>query len=210
MAASENPWTTEELMATTWFHPTISRRDAESMLMQVGIDGVYLLRKGTDAPFSMSFFNKGAVKHVQITLDAQFYKFGLMKFSQCVDFIQHVESVAVLSLESGSEVTLSIPYPRDTFAGDWYNKINFPGKSFRNPKSKEDLAPLYNLSSQAGMLWKKGKINPAWKDRWFQLRKMSLLYFKDRDAKKPSGSIDLQLATSITGASDLGKPNGFR
>ena len=213
MAAIWKLWTAEELMVASWFHPTVSRRDAESMLMQVAIDGVFLLRKGTEAPFSMSFYNKGAVKHVQIILEANSYKFGLKEFSICADFIQHVESVAVLALESGSEVTLGTPYPRDVKAGDVYNKISFSSKSltFRKAKIDEDPVHLcYSLSSREGMLMKKGKINTAWKDRWFQLRKMSLLYFKDRETKKPSGAINLQFATSVTEAKDLGRSHCFR
>ena len=47
----------------------------------------------------------------------------------------------------------------------------------------------------AGLLWKKGELNPAWKKRWFTLERSVLAWHDDErgaaSGKPPKGSVDL-------------------
>jgi len=47
------------------------------------------------------------------------------------------------------------------------------------------------MADKQGFLYKRGKINTAYKQRWMVLQKPQLKYFETRGDKTPNGSIDL-------------------
>ena len=85
-----------------WFHPNLTRHQAEALLIQNGCDGSYLLRESTNkSQYSLSVRCSNSVKHFQISWDGNEYTFGMGKFQSLNDFINHFHNKPLIGGESG-------------------------------------------------------------------------------------------------------------
>uniref|UniRef100_A0A674BH07 Phosphoinositide phospholipase C n=1 Tax=Salmo trutta TaxID=8032 RepID=A0A674BH07_SALTR len=76
-----------------WFHSSLSRVQAEHMLMRVPRDGAYLLRKRSDInSYAISFRAEGKIKHCRIHQEGRMFMLGSSaEFESLVDLVSYYE-----------------------------------------------------------------------------------------------------------------------
>uniref|UniRef100_A0A9J8AF95 1-phosphatidylinositol 4,5-bisphosphate phosphodiesterase gamma n=1 Tax=Cyprinus carpio carpio TaxID=630221 RepID=A0A9J8AF95_CYPCA len=75
-----------------WYHATLSRSQAENMLMRVPRDGAFLVRKRTELnSFAISFRAEGKIKHCRVQQEGQTVVLGTSEFDSLVDLISYYE-----------------------------------------------------------------------------------------------------------------------
>ena len=91
-------------MFFSWFHPNLNRHHAEALLIQNGQDGSYLLRQSTtnQGEYSLSVRCANTAKHFVIGWDGTHYTFGMGRFANIKDFVEHFENKPLIGGESGN------------------------------------------------------------------------------------------------------------
>ncbi|KTG41772.1 hypothetical protein cypCar_00018791, partial [Cyprinus carpio] len=80
------------LRCNEWYHATLSRSQAENMLMRVPRDGAFLVRKRTELnSFAISFRAEGKIKHCRVQQEGQTVVLGTSEFDSLVDLISYYE-----------------------------------------------------------------------------------------------------------------------
>lgn len=202
------PKTIEEL---EWFHPKADRHIAESLLLQNGEDGSYLIRpRGSQmgGDYSLSVRAKDSVKHYPVTFDGMQFKFGMLTFSHFDQFLQHFEDQPLLAGESGVITVLKYPYPNIVKEPDQYDCIRVHAHMGKH--SSVHSKPLLSAGSKEGFLTKQGGFIKNWKTRWFVLQKSNLKYYRLRSDTHPIRDIDLRDCTECVMDYSLGQENCFR
>ncbi|KAM9752297.1 1-phosphatidylinositol 4,5-bisphosphate phosphodiesterase gamma-1 isoform 1-T1 [Menidia menidia] len=75
-----------------WYHASLSRSQAENMLMRVPRDGAFLVRKRTEpSSFAISFRAEGKIKHCRVQQEGQTVVLGTSEFDSLVDLISYYE-----------------------------------------------------------------------------------------------------------------------
>uniref|UniRef100_A0A8C1TJM1 1-phosphatidylinositol 4,5-bisphosphate phosphodiesterase gamma n=1 Tax=Cyprinus carpio TaxID=7962 RepID=A0A8C1TJM1_CYPCA len=75
-----------------WYHASLSRSQAENMLMRVPRDGAFLVRKRTELnSFAISFRAEGKIKHCRVQQEGQTVVLGTSEFDSLVDLISYYE-----------------------------------------------------------------------------------------------------------------------
>uniref|UniRef100_A0A672PC28 Phosphoinositide phospholipase C n=1 Tax=Sinocyclocheilus grahami TaxID=75366 RepID=A0A672PC28_SINGR len=75
-----------------WYHASLSRSQAENMLMRVPRDGAFLVRKRTEFnSFAISFRAEGKIKHCRVQQEGQTVVLGTSEFDSLVDLISYYE-----------------------------------------------------------------------------------------------------------------------
>uniref|UniRef100_A0A8C1DCE7 1-phosphatidylinositol 4,5-bisphosphate phosphodiesterase gamma n=1 Tax=Cyprinus carpio carpio TaxID=630221 RepID=A0A8C1DCE7_CYPCA len=75
-----------------WYHASLSRSQAENMLMRVPRDGAFLVRKRTEVnSFAISFRAEGKIKHCRVQQEGQTVVLGTSEFDSLVDLISYYE-----------------------------------------------------------------------------------------------------------------------
>lgn len=84
-----------------WFHPNASRHIAESLLMQNGKDGSFLLRPGrTTGSYALSIRGQETVKHYPVTARDSEYDIGYRTFASLKEFVDHFNSQPLIAGKS--------------------------------------------------------------------------------------------------------------
>jgi dual adaptor for phosphotyrosine/3-phosphotyrosine/3-phosphoinositide len=192
MMSAIQPQSIEDL---EWFHPNADRHVAESLLMQNGREGSYLLRPSTKKNmFTLSVRAQESVKHFPVTADgSSIFKFGMAVFHSLAEFIEHFNSQPVVAGESGVVTLLSYPYPRDVCEPGLYEVVKVHAQIGRPVVSSD--SPSLSLGSKEGFLTKRGGMIKSWKLRWFVLKKFELGYYAQRGDVTPIRKLDLRECT---------------
>eukprot|EP00049_Salpingoeca_infusionum_P018616 m.357987 g.357987 ORF g.357987 m.357987 type:complete len:1324 (-) comp18011_c0_seq1:571-4542(-) len=76
-----------------WYHPDLTRDQAEDMLRRIRYDGAYLVRvSGHDSNFwSISFRAEGKIKHCRIRKEGRAYCIGDAEFDSLSSLVRHYE-----------------------------------------------------------------------------------------------------------------------
>uniref|UniRef100_T1J4B3 Tyrosine-protein phosphatase non-receptor type n=1 Tax=Strigamia maritima TaxID=126957 RepID=T1J4B3_STRMM len=96
-----------------WFHPNISGVDAETVLIERGVDGSFLARPSKSNPgdFTMSVRRTGEVTHIKIQNTGDFYDlYGGEKFATLSELVQYyMENQGQLREKNGEVIELKYP-----------------------------------------------------------------------------------------------------
>ncbi|XP_059179067.1 dual adapter for phosphotyrosine and 3-phosphotyrosine and 3-phosphoinositide-like [Physella acuta] len=182
-----------EIENLPWYHPTLSRHTAESMLIQNGMDGTYLLRpssKGT-GEYALSVKCEQTVKHFNIVWTGMEIRFGQCTFNSAADFVEHFKNKPLLCGESGQVVLLKIPYPRDISEPDMYESVTLHAE-FSTADDSQVINADFSVNSKEGFLTKLGRHFKTWRTRWFVLQRNELKYYKQKFSKTPIRVLDLK------------------
>jgi dual adaptor for phosphotyrosine/3-phosphotyrosine/3-phosphoinositide len=199
----------EEVENLSWYHYNATRHIAESLLLQNGEDGFYLLRPSSRlGELALSVRCKESVKHFNISWNGREYRFGMGQFASIKDFIEHFENQPLLAGESGVLTLLKQPYPRDVEEPKTYETVRIHAELGRPQSPKINTS--FSLGSKEGFLTKQGGTVKSWKLRWFTLLKTELKYFKDKNDREPIRTLDLKECTLCARDKDLGKENCFK
>jgi len=175
-----------------WYHSTLSRHTAESMLIQNGTEGTYLLRPSSKGhgEYALSVKCEQAVKHFNIVCTGSQIKFGQCQFNTASDFVEHFRNKPLLCGESGQVVLLKIPYPKNIEEPDMYECVTVHAEfSTANDPGSNSLD--FSVNSKEGFLTKLGRHFKTWRTRWFVLQRNELRYFKQKFSKVPIRVLDL-------------------
>lgn len=82
------------------------------------------------------------------------------------------------------------------------------GRHQRQATTQQHMRDKYGLSSgpnasegdkasTCGWMLKRGKVNKAFKRRWFRLEGLSVSYYESPEAEEPKGSIDISFGTTM-------------
>uniref|UniRef100_A0A0B7AGP9 Dual adapter for phosphotyrosine and 3-phosphotyrosine and 3-phosphoinositide n=1 Tax=Arion vulgaris TaxID=1028688 RepID=A0A0B7AGP9_9EUPU len=181
-----------EVESLLWYHPTLNRHTAESMLMHNGMDGTYLLRpssKGT-GEYALSVKCEQAVKHFKIVWMDSNITFGQCTFKSVAEFVEHFRNKPLLSGESGQVVLLKIPYPRDIDEPDTYESVLLHAE-FSTAEDSDVSNVDFSVNSKEGFLTKLGGHFKTWRMRWFVLQHNELKYYKQSSSKVHIRTLDL-------------------
>ncbi|KAM9296163.1 1-phosphatidylinositol 4,5-bisphosphate phosphodiesterase gamma-1 [Gastrophryne carolinensis] len=75
-----------------WYHATLTRAQAEHMLMRVPRDGAFLVRKRSEPnSYAISFRAEGKIKHCRVQQEGQSVVLGSSEFDSLVDLISYYE-----------------------------------------------------------------------------------------------------------------------
>ncbi|XP_063311785.1 1-phosphatidylinositol 4,5-bisphosphate phosphodiesterase gamma-1 isoform X2 [Pelobates fuscus] len=75
-----------------WYHATLTRQQAEHMLMRVPRDGAFLVRKRSEPnSYAISFRAEGKIKHCRVQQEGQSVVLGSSEFDSLVDLISYYE-----------------------------------------------------------------------------------------------------------------------
>lgn len=183
---------TLEIENLPWYHPTLSRHTAESMLMQNGMDGTYLLRQSSkgSGEYALSVKCEQAVKHFNIVWTGSEIRFGQCTFKSAADFVEHFKNKPLLCGESGQVVLLKIPYPRDISEPDMYESVTLHAE-FSTADDSQVISADFSVNSKEGFLTKMGRHFKTWRTRWFVLQRNELKYYKQKFSKNPIRVLDL-------------------
>lgn len=194
-----------------WFHSKADRHIAESLLLQNGKDGSYLIRHRTSengCGYSLSVRAKDSVKHYPVTFDGNQFKFGMLTFSHFAEFVKHFDDQPLLAGESGVITVLKYPYPNAVTEPTQYDCIRVHAHMGKHASVQNK--PLLSVGSKEGFLKKQGGFIKNWKTRWFVLQKTTLRYYRQRADAQPIRDIDLRDCTECTIDYSLGQENCFR
>lgn len=75
-----------------WYHASLTRAQAEHMLMRVPRDGAFLVRKRSEPnSYAISFRAEGKIKHCRVQQEGQSVVLGSSEFDSLVDLISYYE-----------------------------------------------------------------------------------------------------------------------
>ncbi|XP_012864128.2 1-phosphatidylinositol 4,5-bisphosphate phosphodiesterase gamma-1, partial [Echinops telfairi] len=75
-----------------WYHASLTRAQAEHMLMRVPRDGAFLVRKRNEPnSYAISFRAEGKIKHCRVQQEGQMVMLGNSEFDSLVDLISYYE-----------------------------------------------------------------------------------------------------------------------
>ncbi|XP_064247846.1 1-phosphatidylinositol 4,5-bisphosphate phosphodiesterase gamma-1 isoform X1 [Passer domesticus] len=75
-----------------WYHASLTRAQAEHMLMRVPRDGAFLVRKRSEpSSYAISFRAEGKIKHCRVQQEGQTVLLGNSEFESLVDLISYYE-----------------------------------------------------------------------------------------------------------------------
>lgn len=174
-----------------WYHPNASRHVAESLLMQNGDDGSYLMRPSSrENEMAISIRCKNSVKHFNVTWVGECYSFGLASFKDMQEFVAHFQKQPFIAGESGVITWLRHPYPRQVSEPAVYDIVRIHAQYGQDRTSK--CAPQWAIGSKEGFITKLGAIFKNWRKRWFVLKRNELSYFRSQGDGVPVRCIDLK------------------
>ena len=184
-----------------WFHGNITRNTAGALLLQNGVEGMYLLRCSSSLPgkFSVSVKCQNSVKHYSLEYQpyTRSYVFGKAEFFSIEELIEHFKQKPVLSTETGIQITLKCAYMRHIEEPPAYvTVVRHSEGGIALDGAEESLLDL-PIASKEGYLIKRGAIHKNWKKRWFILQKNILQYYKEKDCDEPIRSLDLKHAIAV-------------
>jgi phosphatidylinositol phospholipase C gamma-1 len=80
-------------MHMNWYHESITRQEAETMLKQIPADGAFLVRSSSteQGALSISFRAEGKIKHCRVTKESRLYVLGTAEFPSMCEMIQYYE-----------------------------------------------------------------------------------------------------------------------
>lgn len=192
-----------------WYHPNASRHVAESLLMQNGDDGSYLMRPSSrENEMAISIRCTDSVKHYNVTWDGERYSFGLATFKDMEEFIAHFQKQPFIAGESGVITWLRHPYPRQVSEPPVYDIVRIHAQYGQDRMSIS--TPQWAIGSKEGFMTKLGAIFKSWKKRWFVLKRNELSYFRTQGERTPIRSIDLKDCRECVVDNTKKKPNCFR
>lgn len=199
-----------EIEELSWYHGTASRHVAETVLMQNGEDGSYLLRPSMSRPgdLALSVRCKDSVRHHNVTVNDGKYTFGLASFDCLQEFLDHFDKMPVVAGESGQMVMLKNPYPRDIQEPGIYERVRIHGQYSRVANSA--ARPHLAVASKEGFMTKQGGFVKNWKRRYFVLWRYELRYFRRESDGSPVRTLDLRQCTECCPDYSKGQPNCFR
>lgn len=95
-----------------WFHPNLNRHTAESILLQNGRDGTYLLRPSSKGggEYALSVKFEQSVKHFNIVCNGISIVFGHASFRSINEFVEHFKNKPLIGTESSQLVLLKVSY----------------------------------------------------------------------------------------------------
>lgn len=99
-----------EIESLDWFHPNLTRHTAESILLQNGKDGTYLLRPSSKGcgEYALSVKFEQSVKHFNIVWTGDNLSFGHGTFKTIDDFVEHFKNKPLIGTESSQLVLLKV------------------------------------------------------------------------------------------------------
>ncbi|XP_057558627.1 1-phosphatidylinositol 4,5-bisphosphate phosphodiesterase gamma-1 isoform X1 [Hippopotamus amphibius kiboko] len=75
-----------------WYHASLTRAQAEHMLMRVPRDGAFLVRKRNEpSSYAISFRAEGKIKHCRVQQEGQTVMLGNSEFDSLVDLVSYYE-----------------------------------------------------------------------------------------------------------------------
>ncbi|KAJ8319431.1 hypothetical protein KUTeg_004522 [Tegillarca granosa] len=199
-----------ELERLSWFHPNTDRHTAESLLLQNGVDGTYLLRQSSKSgEYALSVRCDKSVKHFNITWTGSVFKFGHGEFQSIDELIQHFANKPLIGAESGQLTLLNFPYPRAIDEPNMYDTIRVHAEF----STADDFSrgPEFSINSKEGFLTKLGAHFKTWRTRWFVLQKNTIAYYKSKLDSHYIRCLDLnECQECVRDYSKKGKFNVFR
>ncbi|XP_028169476.1 1-phosphatidylinositol 4,5-bisphosphate phosphodiesterase gamma-1 [Ostrinia furnacalis] len=77
-----------------WWHPTVSRTQAEELLRRAKSDGAFLVRPSEkeQGSFAISFRSDKEIKHCRIRQEGRLYAIGTVKFESLVELVSYYEN----------------------------------------------------------------------------------------------------------------------
>lgn len=180
-----------DIESLDWFHPNLSRHTAESILLQNGKDGTYLLRPSSKGKgeYALSVKFEQSVKHFTIVWTGADINFGHGVFKTINDFVEHFKNKPLIGTESSQLVLLKTPYPRDVHEPAMYESVTVHAEF--STADDADCSINFSLNTKEGFLTKLGVYFKTWKTRWFVLRRNELMYYKEKSSKNPIRVLDL-------------------
>lgn len=96
-----------------WFHPCITGKKAESLLLTSGVDGSFLARHSRSSPrdFTLSVRRGNEVTHIKIQNNGDFFDlYGGEKFATLAELVQYYsENGGQLKEKNGDCIELRVP-----------------------------------------------------------------------------------------------------
>ncbi|KAL8567615.1 hypothetical protein ACOMHN_054428 [Nucella lapillus] len=201
-----------DIESLDWFHPNLTRHTAESILLQNGKDGTYLLRSSSKGggEYALSVKFEQSVKHFNIVWTGTNITFGHGTFRSINDFIVHFKNKPLIGTESSQLVLLKVAYPRNVHEPAMYESVTVHAEFSTADDTGTDIN--FSLNTKEGFLTKLGMYFKTWKTRWFVLRRNELMYFKEKCSKSPIRVLDLNECSECVEESRLhqDKVNVFR
>ncbi|XP_041363514.1 dual adapter for phosphotyrosine and 3-phosphotyrosine and 3-phosphoinositide-like isoform X1 [Gigantopelta aegis] len=183
----------EDIENLEFFHPNLTRHTAESMLLQNGTDGTYLLRPssktGKHWEYALSVKCDKSVKHFNVSWTGTEFQFGHGTFKSLQDLLTHFSNQPLIGGESGQLVLLCRPYPRDIAEPDLYEEVTVHAEL--STADANNTTSGFSINSKEGFLTKEGRYFKTWRTRWFLLQKNELKYYKEKTDKSPIRVLDL-------------------
>ncbi|XP_052685305.1 dual adapter for phosphotyrosine and 3-phosphotyrosine and 3-phosphoinositide-like isoform X1 [Crassostrea angulata] len=200
----------EQVETLSWFHPGCDRHTAESLLLQNGVDGTYLLRPSSKpGDYALSVRCDSSVKHYPLTWTGTNYKFGHGEFESVQDLLHHFQNKPLIGSESGQLTLLNYPYPRVIDEPNMYDTIRVHAEF--STADDYTRGPEFSINSKEGFLTKLGSTFKTWRTRWFVLQKNELRYYKHKTDKTPIRALNLDECSECQrDGSHKGKFNVFR
>lgn len=193
-----------------WYHPNASRHVAESLLMQNGMDGSYLMRPSSrDREMAISIRCKDSVKHYNVTWDGESYRFGLATFKTVEEFTAHFEKQPFIAGDSGVISWLRHAYPRQVSEPAVYDVVRIHAQ-YGPDTTVSRSQPHWAIGSKEGYMTKLGAIVKNWKHRWFVLKRNELSYYRTQTDPTPIRTIDLQECSDCARDHIHNRDNCFR
>ncbi|KAK7506376.1 hypothetical protein BaRGS_00002488 [Batillaria attramentaria] len=180
-----------EIESLDWFHPNLTRHTAESILLQNGKDGTYLLRPSSKGcgEYALSVKFEQSVKHFNIVWNGENITFGHGTFRTIDDFVEHFKNKPLIGTESSQLVLLKVAYPRNVEEPNMYESVTVHAEFSTADDSADSIN--FSLNTKEGYLTKLGLHFKTWKTRWFVLRRNELMYYKEKFSKEPIRVLDL-------------------
>lgn len=201
-----------------WYHGPLSRHIANSLLMQNGSEGTYLLRervlKGSGSTgigrLCLSVRTSDAVKHFDVGWDGRAYILGEATLHSIDELVEHFGKKPIMGTDD-VRTKLCFPYPRHIEEFASYEKVRvstgWGAKQFGGDSTTP--TPSLSTASHEGYLTKLGGVHKNWNTRWFVLWKNELKYYRHREDKHPVKILDLSQCSHVAETDKKGKDNCF-
>lgn len=113
-------------MGKRWFHPSITGQEAETLLVENGLDGNFLIRPSHRNPgdFALSVRRRGEVTHVRIHNQGDYYDlYGGEKFATLAELVMYyAENPGQLRERNGVVIELGQPLSSESITTErWYH-----------------------------------------------------------------------------------------
>ncbi|XP_002737265.2 dual adapter for phosphotyrosine and 3-phosphotyrosine and 3-phosphoinositide-like [Saccoglossus kowalevskii] len=194
------PRTAASLEDLEWFHGDLSRHVTESVLLQNGRDGTYLLRTSNNNPgeYTLSVRCHDSVKHFRLLRgrDGKKYKFGMLTFENVGELLDHFAKKPMIGGDTGTLMVLKYPYSKNITEPACYDTVKVHAEggdiNFESNVCTNNTGQTMAISSKEGFLTKEGGIIKSWKTRWFVLCRNEFKYYKSREDSTPIRVLDLR------------------